>query len=152
MTWEAKNASFVRFDRYFSSKLRCLLSSDNPRVPKAFASLIRPLDSPSGLKVSHNWGDIIPYSISTIIRVYGFKGTPHVLPYQVPLKVGVAEFLWQLGGLEEAFLLKRGRGSIFPTCIVVHQFVITKGSWIFLYKFLDKCKMVVSHPRFCDSK
>ena len=49
MTWEAKKASFVRFDRYFSSKLRCLLLRDNPRIPKALANLIRPLENPSGL-------------------------------------------------------------------------------------------------------
>ena len=68
MTWEAKKASFVKFDRYFASKLRCLLLSENPRVPKALVSLIRPLDNPIGLKVSHNWGDIIPYSVSTVFR------------------------------------------------------------------------------------
>ena len=55
MTGEAKNASFVRFDRYFASKLRCLLLRNNSRVPKPLESLIRPLENPSGLKVSHNW-------------------------------------------------------------------------------------------------
>ena len=35
MSWDASNASFVRFDRYFASKLRCLILSDNPRIPKA---------------------------------------------------------------------------------------------------------------------
>ena len=94
MTWDAKNASFVRFDRYLASKLRCLILSDNLKIPKALMSLIRPMDNPSGLKVSHNWGDIIPYSSSTIIRIYDLKGSPHVLPYQVPLKVGMAEVLW----------------------------------------------------------
>ena len=94
MTCEAEKDSFVRFDRYFASKLRCLLLSDNPRIPKALAGLIRPLDNPIGLKVSHNWGDIIPYSVLIVIQIYGFKGTPHILPYQVPLKVGVVEFLW----------------------------------------------------------
>ena len=54
MTWDAENANFVRFDRYFSSKLRCLLLRDNPRIPKALMNLIRPMDNPSGLKVSHN--------------------------------------------------------------------------------------------------
>ena len=72
MTWDAKNASFVRFDRYFASRLRCLLLSDNPKVPRALINFIRSMDNPSSLKVSHNWGDIIPYSISTIFRVYGF--------------------------------------------------------------------------------
>lgn len=81
MTWEVEKASFVSFDRLFSSKLRCLLLRDNPRLPKALMSLIRPMDNPSSLKVSHNWGDIILYLVSTIFRIYGFRGTPHVLPY-----------------------------------------------------------------------
>ncbi len=75
-----------------------------------------------------------------------------MLPYQVPLKVGVPEFLCQLGGVEEAFLHKRGIGSIFPTCTVAHQFVITKEGWVFLYKFLDQYKMAVSHSHFCDAE
>ena len=66
MTWDADNASFVRFDRYFASKLRYLISGDNPRIPKALMSLIRPMDNPHNLKVSHNWGDIIPYPVSTV--------------------------------------------------------------------------------------
>ena len=94
MTYDAKNASFVRFDRYFALKLRCFILTNNPKVPKALMSLISPMDNPIGLKVSYNWGDIIPYFVSTIIRIYGFKGTPHVLAYQVPLKVGMAEVLW----------------------------------------------------------
>ena len=94
MTREVENASFVRFDRYFSSKLRCLLFKYNPRIPKALMHLVRPMDEPHNMKVSHNWGDIIPYSVSIVIRIYGYKGTPHVLPYQVPLKVGVTKFLW----------------------------------------------------------
>ena len=114
--------------------------------------LVRPMDNPHNLKVSHNQGDIIPYSVSTVIRIYGFKGTPHVLPYQVPLKLGVAEFLWQLGGVEETFLHKRGTGSIFPTYTVAHQFVITKEGWVFLHKFLEQYNMAISHPHFCDTE
>ena len=86
MTWHAENASFVKFDRYFASKLRCLMLKENPRISKALMNIIRPMDNPSGLKVSHNWGDVIPYPVSTIFRIYGFRGSPHVLPYQVPLK------------------------------------------------------------------
>lgn len=81
MNSDAKNASFVRFDRYFASRLRCLLLRDNPKVPRALINLIRPMDNPTSLKLSHKWGDVIPYSISTIFRVYGFQGTPHVMPY-----------------------------------------------------------------------
>lgn len=152
MTWDAENANFVRFDRYFTSKLRCLMLRDNPRIPKALMDLIRPMDNPSCLKVLYNWGDVIPYHISTIFRIYGFKGGPHVLPYQVPLKVGVAEILWQLGGVEETLLVKRQKGSIFPTCTVAHHFVITKGGWLSLHNFLNPYKMAISHPCFCDSE
>ena len=60
MTWDVDNASFVRFDSYFSSKMRCLISKDNHRIPKALMDLIRPMDNPHDLKVSHNWGDITP--------------------------------------------------------------------------------------------
>ena len=81
MTWNARNANIVRFDRYFTSKLRCLILSNNPSLLKALMSFIRLMDNPIGLKFSHNWGDIIPYSISTIIKIYDFKGTPHVLLY-----------------------------------------------------------------------
>ena len=63
MTWDAENASFFRFDRYFASKLRCLILSDNPKISKELMSLIRPMDNPHNLKVSHNCGYIIPYPI-----------------------------------------------------------------------------------------
>ncbi len=33
MTSEATDASYVRFDRYFASKLRLLLRGDSPRIP-----------------------------------------------------------------------------------------------------------------------
>jgi hypothetical protein len=91
--------------------------------------LIRPKDHAKGLKVSHNWGDIIPYSNSTMFRVYGFLGKPHVFPYQVPSKVGIVGFLWQVGGLEENKLLGRSKGTFFPQIIVVHNFVFVKKVW-----------------------
>ena len=111
-------------------------------------NFIRPMDNPYDLNVSHNWADIIPYPISTIFRVYYFQWNPHVFPYQVPVKVGIAKILWQLGGLEETYLVRRGRGSIFHTCTIAHHFIIKKGGWLFLYKFLDQYKMVVSHLIF----
>lgn len=120
MTWDAEEASFVRFDRYFASKLKSLILRDNPKIPKALLDFIWLMDNPASLKVSHNWANIIPYPMSTVFRVYGFQGTPHVLPYQVPLKVGIAKMLWQIGGLEEAQLTGQFRGSIFPSCTVAH--------------------------------
>ena len=75
-----------------------------------------------------------------------------MLPYQVPLKVGIAVMLWKIGGLEEAELTGRSRRSIFPSCIVYHQFIITKGGWLFLYKVLEPYKIANSHARFNDSE
>lgn len=49
-------------------------------------------------------------------------------------------------------LVKKATRLIFPTCTVAHQFVITKGGWLFLYKILDQYMMAISHPHFCDSE
>ena len=70
MTSEARDASFVRFDRYFASKLRLLLRGDSPRIPQALLELVRLKDHAKGLLVSHNSGDIISYNVSIVIRVY----------------------------------------------------------------------------------
>ena len=72
ITFEASGASYVRFDKFFASKLRVLLVQDNPRILLLLLQLIRPKEYPTGLLVNHNWADIIPYSISTVIRVYNF--------------------------------------------------------------------------------
>ena len=94
MTSEARDVSFVRFDRYFTSRLRLVLRGDSPRIPQALLELVRPKDHAKGLLVSHNWGDIIPYNVSTVIRVCDFLGNPRVLSFHVPLKIGIAELLW----------------------------------------------------------
>ena len=72
MTWDAKEVSFVRFVKYFASRLRIILLKDNPRIPKALLDFIRPMDSPNNLKLSHNWADIIPYLVFIFFNVYGF--------------------------------------------------------------------------------
>lgn len=108
MTWEARNASYVRFDRYFASRLRLLLRGDIPIIPQSLLELIRPKDHAKVLLVSHNWGDIIPYNISTMIGVYHFWGKPHVLPFHVPLKIGIAGLLWYIGTIEERDMIGKG--------------------------------------------
>ena len=116
MTREAKNASYVRFDRYVSSKLRLIFRGDSLRIPQSLLELIRPNDHAKGLLVSQNWGDIIPYNVSIVIRVYGFLGKPHVLPFHVPLKIGIAELLWQIGIIDERDFPKKGTFFLIVTC------------------------------------
>ena len=94
MTWEARNASYVRFDKYFASRLKFILRGDSPRIPQSLLELIRPKDHAKALLVSHNWGDIILYNVFIVVRVYGFLVKPHVLPFHVPLKIGIVELLW----------------------------------------------------------
>ena len=72
MTWEVIDANYVRFDRYFASRLRIIFKGDSSKIPQYLLELIRPKDHAKGLLVSYNWGDIIPYNVSTVIRVYGF--------------------------------------------------------------------------------
>lgn len=59
-----------------------------------------------------------------------------MLPYQVPLKVGIAEVLRQIGSVQEAELTSKGKGTIFPTVTIAHQFIITKGGWNCFEDFL----------------
>ncbi len=108
MTAKATDANYVRFDRYFASKLRLLLKVDSPIIPQALLELVRPKCHAQGLSVSHNWGDINLNNVSTVIRVYGFLGKPHVLPFHVPLKLGIAELLWKIGTIDERKLSRKG--------------------------------------------
>ena len=122
MISEARDASFVRFDRYFASRFILILRGDSPRIPQALLELVRPKDHAKGLLVSHNWEDIIPYNVSTVIRVYGFLGKPHILPFHVALKIGIAELLWQIGTIDERDLPKKG--IFFPVVTIVHDFFL----------------------------
>lgn len=83
-------------------------------------------------------------------RVYGFKGAPYLLPYQVLLNIGIAEVLRQIGGLQEAELTNKGRGTIFPTVTLAHHFVITKGGWVHFDKFLQPYRLSTVVVRFVD--
>lgn len=127
MTSEATNASYVRFNRCFASKLRLFLKGNSPRIPQALLELVRPKDHAKGLLVSHNWGDIIPYNVSIVIRVYSFLGRPHLLPFHVPLKIGIAKLLWQIGTIDERELPKKG--TFFSIFTVTHDFVFVRKRW-----------------------
>ena len=138
MTWEARNASYVRFDRYFASSLRFLLREGNPRIPQSLLALISPKDHAKGLLVSHNWGDIIPYNVSIVIRVYGFLGKAHVLPFHVPLNIGIVELLWKIRTIEERDMIGKGKGTFFPVVTLAHDFVFERKGWKKLSLFLNR--------------
>ena len=76
------------------------MRGDSPRIPQALLELVKPKDHAEGLLVSHSWGDIIPYNVSTVIRFYGFRRKPHVLTFNVPLKIRIVELLWKIGTID----------------------------------------------------
>lgn len=91
------------------------------------------------------------YTLSLeFFRVYGCKGTPYLLPYQVQLKIEIAEILRQIGGVQEAELTNRGKGTIFPTLTVAHQFVITKGGWKHFDDIFQPYRLSTIVSRFAD--
>ena len=73
-----------------------------------------------------------------------------MLPFQVPLLVGVAKFLWQLGMIEDRELLGRGKGTLFPDVTSAHHFVFKKTRYRQLETFLNKYKMAQPSARFMD--
>lgn len=132
------------------TRLRILLVGDSPRIPQSLLELIRPKDHAKGFLVIHNWGDIIPYVVSVVFRVYGFLGKPHMLPYKVPLKVGISELLWKIISVKERDLLGKSKCTFFLMITIVHNFVFVKKGWRNLVRFLDKYQMAQSHTYFVD--
>lgn len=116
------------------------------------AQLVRPNQFAKNLNIVHNWGDVIFYNVSTIIKLYGFRGTPFILPYQVPLRIGITEFLRQLGDIEECALTGKGKGTLFPNVTIAHQFIITKGGWVYMDKILAPYHMATAVARTADPK
>ena len=135
MSYNKRDASYVQFDNCFASRLRARLMVNMPRIPEDLHDFLQPKARRLELKVCHNWGDIIPYPVSTILRVYGFQGTPHILPYNVPSRMGFVEVLWQLGCIHEDNLTGKGKGTLFPDYTVVSDFVFSKGGWVHFDQF-----------------
>lgn len=152
LSWDKEDASYLKFLRCFASRLRILLCPQNPRIPKALLEFLRPKEFTEDIKIVHNWGDIYLYLFSNMFRFYGFRGTPYLLPYQVPLKIGIAKVLRQIGGSQEAKLMNRGKGTVFPTVTIAHQFVITKGGWKHFNDFFQPYRLSTTVSRFIDPK
>ena len=114
-----------------------------PRIPQEGHDFLRLKERKPELRVLHNWGDIIPYPVSTVLRIYGFQGTPHILPYNVPPRLGFAEVMWQMGCIHEDNLTGKGKGTFFPDYTVVSDFTFSKGGWTHFDKFF-----VDYHMRF----
>jgi hypothetical protein len=85
-----------------------------------------------------------------VIRVYGFLGRPHVFPFHVPLKIGIAELLWKIKTIEERDMNGKGKCTFFPIVILAHDFFFVKKGWRHLNFFLDRYNMAESHARYID--
>lgn len=109
LTCNKEITSYVKFDHCLASRLSVRLMVNVPRIPEEFNHFLRPKGRKSELKVYHNWGDIIPYPVSTILRVYGFQGAPHITPYNVPSRVGFIEVMWKIGCIHDDNLTGRGK-------------------------------------------
>lgn len=95
-------------------------------------------------------GDIIPYFVSTFIRIYGFYGQPHIFIFNVPLGLGFAEVMWQLGCIHEDELTKSGKGTFFLDYTIIPYFVILKGGWVHFEKILSPYCLRVGIKRHSD--
>lgn len=152
ISWDRKDASYVRFDNCFLSRLKAWLVVNPPRIPVELHVFFRPMKRKPELKLKHNWGNIIPYFVSTVIRVYGFHGQPHIFPINVPLRLGFTKVMWQLGCIHEEDLTKKGKGTFFPDYTIVLYFVIFKGGWVHFGKVLSPYCLRVGTKRHSDPK
>lgn len=89
-----QNTDYVATTIIFSTKLRQALMVDVPRIPKELDDFLRPAERWPDLNISHNWGDVIPYNNCIVLRVFGTQFTPHILPREVPLRIGFLQVMW----------------------------------------------------------
>lgn len=61
LSLDREDDSYLRFDKCFASKIRTLICSENPRVPKVLLEFIRPREFIENIKIVHNWGDMYLY-------------------------------------------------------------------------------------------
>lgn len=94
-------ASYLLFDNCFASRLKTRLTINPPTIPKQFLDFLRPKERIPKLNIEHNWGDVIPYSVRTVLRVYGYSGKPYVLPYNITLRLGFAKVMRQIAWIQE---------------------------------------------------
>lgn len=123
-----------------------------PGIPMQLHNFVRPKERLPLMKIEHNWVDIISYPISTIIKVYGFLGQPHVLPYNVPLRLGFAKVLWQVGCIHDKEIKGRGKGTIFPNYTFIPYFAIMKWRYVHFDKLFAPYHLGVSTFRHSDLK
>lgn len=72
------------------------------------------------------------------------------MPFNVPLRLGFAKVMWQLGCIHEDELTKRDKGTFFPNYTIVPYFVILKGGWVHFEKVLSPYCLRVSTKRHSD--
>lgn len=83
-------------------------------------------------------------------KIVWFRGQPHVLPFNGPLRLGFVEVMWQLDYIDEDDLTKRGKGTFFPDYTIVPYFVVLKGGWVHFEKVLSPYCLRVSTKRHSD--
>lgn len=81
-------SNYILFDDNFASRLRARLVLNPQRIPTELLDFLWPKERRSDLNIEHNWGDIIPCRVCTVIRVYGFLDYPFLLTYHVTLRLG----------------------------------------------------------------
>jgi len=91
------HSNYVYFEKYFVKILyrffnhRCDYSLSNE-----IKRFLRPKDFNGPPTMTHNWGDWYCLLDSTMIKVYGFEGTPFLLPKTVPDRIAYLEIARQM--------------------------------------------------------
>lgn len=75
-----ERSHYLYFEEYFFKPLLKLLGHPcDYNLSLEVQRFLRPKEKDPIKKVNRNWGDWYTYSDCTVIRAYGFKGSPHML-------------------------------------------------------------------------
>lgn len=71
-----------------------------------------------------NWGDWYCFSDVTMIRVYGFEGSPLLLPKIMPDRIAYLEIIRQMGDSSHMHLGSHEKQAFMPETLCVGEFII----------------------------
>lgn len=81
-------------------------------------------------KVNHNRGEWYTFSNCTMIRIYGFEGTPHLLPRIVLDRLVYLENVRQLAKSDAIHIKGYSKQSIIPSTLCFGDFTIVASEGV----------------------
>ena len=142
----------ISFYNDFLFPIMRMIVPNMERVPRVVQKFLRPTLCYDEVKLSHNWGDILLFGNTTIMRLYGCTHPPYILPRFVLERLGILEFFQQLILMDREHLGQNvERGNLLCIRFKIEAFKIGKQAINIIDSFLSEYMFPCLVARICDS-